>query len=30
MMLIYGLPATQAIHQRFAGISGSASLLSGN
>jgi hypothetical protein len=29
MMLIYGLPATQAIHQRFAGISGSAYFIGG-
>jgi hypothetical protein len=29
MMLIYGLPATQAIHQRFAGISGSAYFVGG-
>jgi hypothetical protein len=29
MMLIYGLPATQAIHQRFAGISGSAYFVRG-
>jgi hypothetical protein len=26
MMLVYGLPATEAIYQRFAGIAGSAYL----
>src|SRR3954453_21576050 len=29
MMLIYSLPATRAIYQRFAGVDGSASLLGG-
>jgi hypothetical protein len=29
MMLIYGLPATQAIHQRFGGLSGSAYFIGG-
>jgi hypothetical protein len=29
MMLIYGLPAPQAIHQRFAGMSGSAYFVGG-
>jgi hypothetical protein len=29
MMLVYNLPATQAIHQRFGGISGSAYFVSG-
>jgi hypothetical protein len=27
MMLVYSLPATQAIYQRFAGIGGSAYLV---
>ena len=29
MMLVYNLPATQAIHQRFGGISGSAYFVGG-
>ena len=30
MMLIYSLPATEAIYHRFAGIDGSAYLLAGS
>jgi hypothetical protein len=29
MMLVYGLPATEAIYQRFAGIAGSAYFIGG-
>jgi hypothetical protein len=29
MMLVYSLPATEAIYQRFAGISGSAYFVGG-
>jgi hypothetical protein len=29
MMLVYGLPATQAMYQRFAGVDGSAYVVGG-